>query len=94
MPEIGHFSSSRGANAGSRGMRLGCWYLLTWPYARMPFAVTCRRARASPPKGLMLMKTVRFLAGWGVRARRRVATLRHDELIYVMTSWKEWSWTQ
>lgn len=86
MPEIGHFSSSRGANAGSRGMRLGCWYLLTWPYARMPFAVTCRRARASPPKGLMLMKTVRFLAGWGVRARRRVATLRHDELIYVMTS--------
>ena len=65
MPEIGHSSSSLGANAGSRGRRLVRWYSLTWPYARMPFAVTCRRARASPPKGLMLMKTARFLAGWG-----------------------------
>lgn len=68
MPEIGHSSSSLGANAGSRGRRLVRWYSLTWPYARMPFAVTCRRARASPPKGLMLMKTARFLAGWGVRS--------------------------
>lgn len=67
MPEIGHSSSSLGANAGSRGRRLVRWYSLTWPYARMPFAVTCRRARASPPKGLMLMKTARFLAGWGAR---------------------------
>ena len=68
MPEIGHSSSSLGANAGSRGRRLVRWYSPTWPYARMPFAVTCRRARASPPKGLMLMKTARFLAGWGARS--------------------------
>lgn len=68
MPEIGHSSSSLGANAGSRGRRLVRWYSLTWPYARMPFAVTCRRVRASPPKGLMLMKTARFLAGWGIRS--------------------------
>lgn len=68
MPEIGHSSSSLGANAGSWGRRLVRWYSLTWPYVRMPFAVTCRRARASPPKGLMLMKTARFLAGWGVRS--------------------------
>ena len=64
MPEIGHSSSSLGANAGSWGRRLGRRYSLTWPYARMPFVVTHRRARASPPKGLMLMKTARFLAGW------------------------------
>lgn len=70
MPEIGHFSSSRGANAGSWGMRLGCWSSLNWPYARMPFAVARRRARTTSPKGLMLMKTARFLAGWGVLERR------------------------
>ena len=70
MPEIGHSSSSLGANAGSRGMRLGCWPSLNWPYARMPFAVTCRRARRSPPRGRSLMKTARFLAGWGVLERR------------------------
>lgn len=68
MPEIGHSSSSLGANAGSRGRLLVRWYSLTWPYVRMPFAVTCRRVRVSPPKGLMLMKTARFLAGWGVRS--------------------------
>ena len=68
MPEIGHSSSSRGANAGSRGRRLIRWYSLTWPYARMSFAVTRRRARTSPPRGRSLMKTARFLAGWGVRS--------------------------
>ncbi len=68
MPEIGHSSSSRGSNAGSRGRRLGCRYSVTWPYARMSFAVTCRRARTSPPRGRSLMKTARFLAGWGVRS--------------------------
>lgn len=31
MPEIGHSSSSLGANAGSRGRRLVRWYSLTWP---------------------------------------------------------------
>ena len=36
MPEIGHSSSSLGANAGSRGRRLVRWYSLTWPYARIP----------------------------------------------------------
>ena len=67
MPEIGYSSSSLGANAGSRGRRLVRWYSLTWPYVRMPFAVTCRRARRSPPRGRSLMKTARFLAGWGAR---------------------------
>ena len=43
MPEIGHSSSSRGANAGSRGGRLVRWYSLTWPYVRMPFVVTRHR---------------------------------------------------
>lgn len=73
MPEIGHSSSSLGANAGSRGRRLVRWYSLTWPYTRMPFAVTCRRVRASPPKGFMLMKTARFLAGWGARGGRPIS---------------------
>ena len=34
----------------------------------------------------MLMKTTRFLAGWGVFERKEVAFSRHDELTYVMTS--------
>lgn len=70
MPEIGHSSSSRGSNAGSRGMRLGCWSSPDWPYPCASLVVTCRRVRASPPKGFMLMKTARFLAGWGVLERR------------------------
>ena len=64
MPEIGHSSSSRGANARSRGRRPRCRHSLTWPYARMPFVVTRRRGRRSLPKRLMLMKTARFPAGW------------------------------
>ena len=76
MPEIGHPSSSRGANAGSRGRRLRCRYSLTWPYVRMPFAWTRRRGRRSLPKRLMLMKTARFLAGWGARGVGRESLIQ------------------
>ena len=76
MPEIGHSSSSRGANARSRGRRPRCRHSLTWPYARMPFVVTRRRGRRSLPKRLMLMKTARFPAGWGARGVGRESLIQ------------------
>lgn len=59
-----------GSERGKSGRATQMPNSLTWPYARMPFVVTRRRGRRSLPKGFMLMKTARFLAGWGVRARR------------------------
>lgn len=56
-----------GSERGKSGKATQMPNSLTWPYVRMPFVVTRRRGRRSLPKRLMLMKTARFLAGWGAR---------------------------
>ena len=38
---------------------------MTWHYAHAPIATNLPKERVRPLGGLLLMKTTRFLAGWG-----------------------------
>ena len=66
LPEIGRFSSTREEFARRRRVRLITRMPPTWPFSYASFATASCEGGKTPSEGLLLMKTARFLAGWGV----------------------------
>ena len=65
LPEIGQFSSYREGGAWGKGRSIERHVSLTWHYASVPPALACRRNRTALCERPSVMKTTRFLAGWG-----------------------------
>ena len=66
LPEIGRFSSTREEIAMRRRGRLITRMPPTWPFSYASFATASCEGGKTPSERLPLMKTARFLAGWGV----------------------------
>ena len=99
LPEIGRFSSTREEFAKRRRGRLITRMPPTWPFSYAPFATASCKGGETPSEGLPLMKTARFLAGWGVfsairqeRAERQGLVPRGQAKCAEAKSPIPWSW--